>query len=144
MLVVDTNILFYAANRDTPLHAPCRVWLEEQRTGADAWFLTWSIVYEFVRVVTHPRVLSKPWKAKEALRFVRALQAAPGLEMLSETDRHPEVLASVLEAMPHLAGNILHDVHTAVLMKEHGVRGIATRDMDFHRFDFLEPFDPVP
>jgi len=144
MVVVDTNILIYATNRDAPLHASCRSWLDEQRTGADAWFLTWSIIYEYLRVVTHPRVLTKPWAVTEARRFVDVLRTAPGLEILVETDRHPDVLASVLESMPHLAGNILHDVHTAALMKEHGVRRIATRDTEFHRFDFLEPFDPVP
>lgn len=46
--------------------------------------------------------------------------------------------------MPHLAGNLLHDAHTAILMREHGVRRIATKDTDFRRFSFLVPFDPAP
>jgi len=28
-------------------------------------------------------------------------------------------------------------------MREHGIRRIVTRDTDFHRFPFLESFDPV-
>jgi CubicO group peptidase (beta-lactamase class C family) len=32
---------------------------------------------------------------------------------------------------------------TAVLMREHGIRRIYTRDTDFHRFPFLEPIDPA-
>jgi predicted nucleic acid-binding protein len=28
-------------------------------------------------------------------------------------------------------------------MREHGVSRIVTRDMDFHRFPFLEVIDPV-
>ena len=143
MFVVDTNILVYAANRDTPRHDDCRRWLEHQRMGADAWFLTWSIVYEFLRVITHPRVLSSPWSVGEAWSFVQALLASPGLEVLVATERHEDVLASVLSESPHLVGNILHDVHTATLMREHGVRRVATHDMGFHRFPFLEPFDPV-
>ena len=28
-------------------------------------------------------------------------------------------------------------------MREHGIRSIMTRDTDFHRFKFLEVFDPL-
>jgi len=41
------------------------------------------------------------------------------------------------------SGDALHDTHTAVLMREHGIRQICTRDMDFHQFKFLEVIDPV-
>jgi predicted nucleic acid-binding protein len=37
----------------------------------------------------------------------------------------------------------MHDLTTAVLMREHGVRRIYTRDTDLHRFPFLEPLDPT-
>jgi len=37
----------------------------------------------------------------------------------------------------------MHDAHTAVLMREHGIKRVYTRDTDFHRFPFLEPVDPA-
>ena len=40
-------------------------------------------------------------------------------------------------------GNLIHDFHTAVLMREHGLSRIYTRDTDFHRFPFLQPIDPL-
>ncbi len=36
MLVVDTNVLVYAADHDSPFYAACRAWLERQRLRADA------------------------------------------------------------------------------------------------------------
>jgi predicted nucleic acid-binding protein len=60
-----------------------------------------------------------------------------------ETERHSAVAAEVLKEVPHVAGNLMHDAHTAVLMREHGIRRIYTRDTGFHRFPFLEPIDPV-
>ena len=63
--------------------------------------------------------------------------------MLVPTDRHARVLEEVISEVPQLSGNILHDAATAVLMREHGIRRICTRDMDFHRFPFLEPIDPL-
>ncbi len=54
MVIVDTNILVYAADEDSPFHTACLAWLENRRSGADAWYITWNIIYEFLRVTTHP------------------------------------------------------------------------------------------
>ncbi len=143
MVVVDTNVLVYAADEDSPFQAACRDWLERRRAGVDPWYTTWPILYEFLRVTTHPRVMRRPWNLPKAWRFVTALIASPGLDLLVQTQRHAEVAAQVLAELPHLAGNLLHDAHTAVLMREHGIRRICSRDADFHRFPFLEVVDPV-
>ena len=143
MLVVDTNVLVYAADADSPHHAACRAWLEDRRKRPDAWYTTWPIVYEFLRVTTHPRVMRRPWKIEAAWGFVAALLASPGLGVLAATQRHAAVTAAIVAELPDLAGNVLHDTHTAVLMREHGIRRICTRDTDFHRFPFLEVIDPL-
>lgn len=143
MILVDTNVLLYAADASSPFHAPCRDWVEKQRQKAEAWYCAWPIVYEFLRVSTHPSVFRRPWKGAEAWAYVEGLLASPGLDMLVASERHATVAAEVLREMPHLAGSIFHDTHTAVLMKEHGVRRICTRDSNFHRFRFLEVVDPV-
>jgi predicted nucleic acid-binding protein len=105
--------------------------------------VTWGICYEFLRVVTHPRVMRHPWTMEAGVGFLTALQASPGLGVLVPTDRHLAVLAEVVAEVPGLSGNIVHDTQTAVLMREHGIRRVCTRDTDFHRFPFLEPVDPL-
>jgi toxin-antitoxin system PIN domain toxin len=143
VFVVDTNVLVHAADEDSPYHARCRACLDGWRKQPDAWFVTWGIVYEFLRVTTHPRVMRKPWTAGEAWTFVAAVLASPGLTVLAPTERHAAVAEAVISEMPHLAGNLLHDAKTAILMREHGVRRIYTRDADFFRFRFLDPADPL-
>ncbi|HSA62446.1 MAG TPA: TA system VapC family ribonuclease toxin [Nitrospiraceae bacterium] len=143
MFVVDTNVLVYAADEDSPAHLQCRRLLEQWRHQHSAWYVTWSILYEFLRISTHPKVLRTPWVAGQAWQFIEALLASPGLEVLVESDRHAAVAEHVLRDVPSLAGNLFHDAHTAVLMQEHGVRRIYTRDTDFHRFQFLEVIDPL-
>jgi uncharacterized protein len=96
-----------------------------------------------MRVATHPRVLPRPLAATQAWSFVEAVLASPGLGVLVPTERHPQVAARVFAELPSLAGNILHDARTAILMREHGIRRICTRDTDFHRFPFLEVVDPL-
>lgn len=69
--VIDTNLLLYAANADTPEHEKAVAFLlEAGRTGA-GWYLTEGIVYEFLRVSTHPRVFAKPLTSAQALSFLR-------------------------------------------------------------------------
>ena len=143
MLVVDTNILVYAADRRSPFHTACYEWLEDRRRRPDAWYTTWPIVYEFLRVITHPRVLRQPWSVTDAWKFIVALLASPGLDVLNQTERHADTAAQVFAELPDLAGNVLHDTHTAILMREHGISRICTRDTDFHRFPFLAVVDPI-
>jgi uncharacterized protein len=143
VIAVDTNVLIYAADVDSQFHVPCRTWLERQRPRPDAWYTTWGILYEFLRVTTHPRVMRRPWTAPAAWRFVTALLASPGLGILVPSTRHAEVAEEVIAELPHLAGNLLHDAHTAILMREHGIRRICTRDTDFNQFTFLETIDPL-
>lgn len=143
MFVVDTNIFLYAANTTYDEHDRCRRLLEEWRASDHPWYSTWPNVYEFLRVTTHRKVWEKPWSMSQAWSFVQSVAASPGFGFLTETDRHTEIVQEVLSELPELCGNILHDTHTAVLMREHGIRRIYTHDADFRRFPFLEVVDPV-
>jgi predicted nucleic acid-binding protein len=89
MLAVDTNVLVYAADGDSPFHVPCREWLDRQRARHEAWYTTWPIVYEFLRVTTHVRVMRRPWTVSQAWKFVAALLASPGIGVLVPTDDMP-------------------------------------------------------
>ncbi len=144
MLVVDTNVLVYAADDAAPEQAACRGFLERLYEGQAPWYLTWNVIYEFLRVVTHTRVMAAPRTIAEAWTFVAALLAAPSCGVLVATSRHSEVAAQLFEEhRAVLAGNLLHDAQTVVLMHEHGISRIVTRDADFHRFARLEVVDPL-
>ena len=143
MFIVDTNILVYAADEDSPFHKRCYELTEEWRKQASAWYVTWGILYEFLRVITHPRVFRHPWPVVQAWGFIETFLASPSLGILIPTERHAEVAAEVVKQSPSLSGNLLYDAQTAILMREHGIKRIYTRDTHFHRFPFLEPVDPV-
>lgn len=143
MFVVDTNILIYGADKDSPDHVRCRALIEQWRAQATPWYVTWGIVYEFLRVVTHARVLTRPLSPSDAWSFLDALFAAPLLRVLTETDRHRHVAAEVFAEVPDITGNLVFDAHTAILMRENGIRVIYTRDTHFNRFPFVDTIDPV-
>ena len=143
MFLVDTNVLVYAAVEACPEHAACLERLNRWRSSPIPWFTTWPILYETMRVVTHRRAVRAPWRLDRAVEFVQALLASPSLKILMPTTEHASVLARTVEEVPGLAGSILHDLHTVILMREHGIHRIVTRDGDFHRFSFLEVVDPL-
>ncbi|MFN2487363.1 MAG: hypothetical protein ABR609_12290 [Acidimicrobiia bacterium] len=60
--------------------------------------------------------------------------ASTSVAILAETPRHREILSEVVDEVALLSGNLYRDAHIAVLMREHGVRSIVTRETGSHRF----------
>lgn len=140
MIAVDTNILVYAHQPAMPRHEQALHRLQELAEGSAPFALAWPCVYEFLRVVTHRRVFDRPSTTEQAWAFLRRVLDSPAAVLLSETDRHAEVLERVLEDA-QVSGNLMHDVHIAALLLEHGVRDFLTTDADFHRFRGLRVID---
>jgi toxin-antitoxin system PIN domain toxin len=143
VLVVDTNILLYAVNRGAREHETCRGLVEKLRHDPLPWAVTWTILYEFLRVSTHSRVFANPLSSRQAWSFVDSLLESPSIQVLVQGPLHRDVARKTFSELPDLRGNLAHDAHIAILMREHGVRTIYTRDTDFHRFPFLEVVDPM-
>lgn len=141
MRAVDTNVLVYAEISASSRHQRARQVLEELAEGGYPWALPWPCVYEFLRVVTHPRVYHPPVPLDVALADLRAILASPSLVLLSETNRHAEVMETVVRAAG-ATGNLLHDAHIAALCLEHGVSELITGDRDFSRFLGLKVVNP--
>ena len=66
MFAVDTNILVYAVHAGADEHELCRALVEEWRVDTLPWATTWSVLYEFLRVSTHPKVFSSPLTISQA------------------------------------------------------------------------------
>jgi len=142
-LLIDTNILLYAANRAGREFQRAKQYLDRHLKSRVPWCLTWPVIYEFLRVSTHPRVFPRPLSAEEALRFLEPLLRSPSLTLLVPTERHHELLKETLREVATPAGNIFHDIATAVTLREHGVSEIVTADTDFHQFKFLKVINPL-
>lgn len=143
MHLVDTNVLVYAISPRDPDHGPCARLVQSWIDGATPWYTTWGILYEFLRVVTHPRIRPDPLRASVAWEVIDALLRQGGLRALLPTAEHHALLAQEIASVPALRGNLMHDLETVVTMREHGIARIVTRDRDFHRFPGITVIDPV-
>ncbi len=141
MIALDTNILVYARRAEAPHHAEARALVARLAEGAEPWALPWPCVYEFLRVVTHPRVFEPPTPTARALEDLASLLASPSLVLLGEGPRHADHLREAIESGA-ASGNLVHDAHIAALAREHGVTTILSADRDMARFPGLRAVDP--
>jgi toxin-antitoxin system PIN domain toxin len=141
VIAIDTNVLVYAEMKASPLHERALALLTSLGEGEEQWAIPWPCVYEFLRVVTHPRVFRPPMPLDVARSDLRALFASPSLLLLSETDRHAQILDELL-ARSGATGNLVHDAHIAALCVEHGIRELLTADTDFGKFAGLRVRNP--
>jgi toxin-antitoxin system PIN domain toxin len=141
--VIDTNILLYAANSDAEENAAAVHFVNDAARTPEPWFLTEGILYEFLRVSTHPRVFPSPLSWKQAVQFLRAFLFGSRFVVLSAATEHWFLLEEVLGGLTHPAGNLFFDIRTVVLMKEHGIRTIYTTDTDFLQFSGIDVVNPL-
>ncbi|MBI2895856.1 MAG: PIN domain-containing protein [Deltaproteobacteria bacterium] len=142
MIVLDTNILVYARRAELPQHARAREILVELATGDRPWALPWPCVYEFLRVVTHPRIFDPPTEMSVALEDLESLLDSPSLLTIGEGPAHRAHLRGVIESGA-VTGNLVHDAHIAALAIEHGAAELWTVDRDFSRFGGLRIVNPL-
>ena len=141
--VIDTNLLLYAANAEAAEHAAAHRFLTAAGRSADRWYLTEGILYEFLRVATHPRVFPRPLSKPQVIEFLHPLWSGSVFTVLTAGDRHWELLQAELGSLAHPSGNLFFDIRTVVLMREHGVRSIYTADVDFLQFKDIEVINPL-
>jgi toxin-antitoxin system PIN domain toxin len=143
VFLVDSNVLLYAVNRGAREHRRCRELIERWRRDPLPWAVSWAILYEFLRAGTDPRLFPHPLSSRQAWSFVDSLLVSPSLQVLAPGPRHREVARRTFAELGDLRGRIARHAATAILMREHGVATIWTRDTDFHRFPFLDVVDPL-
>jgi toxin-antitoxin system PIN domain toxin len=129
MIAVDTNILIYAHREEFPLHAAALARLKALANGPVPWGVPIFCLGEFVRVVTHRRVLTPPSSLEQAAAFVDALFTSASFRLLVPDDGYwPELRSIVLGAKA--AGNLAFDAQIAALCLRSGA-ALLTADRDF-------------
>ncbi len=141
MIALDTNVMVYARREELPQHLAARTLLTQLAEGTEPWALVWPCIYEFVRVVTHPRIFAPPSELEVVLADLDALFAAPSLHLIGEGPRHAAHFRRMVEA-GSARGNLAQDAHIAALVVEHGVGELLTADRDFARFPGVRTRDP--
>ncbi len=110
--------------------------------GRGAWAIPWPCVYEFLAIVTHPRIYEAPTPVDRAVDQVDAWLESPTLVMLAEGVNHWSGMRALV-ADGRATGPRVHDARVAALCLAHGVRELWTADRDFGRFPALRIRNPL-
>lgn len=140
-MIVDANLLIYAVDRESPQHQQAVTWLDERLNGETRVGLPWESLTAFVRISTHPRAARRPLSASAAWTFVEDWLAAPAAWIPGPTERHADVLGSLVRRYG-TGGNLVSDAHLAALAIQHGMP-LASADTDFARFTELRWINPL-
>ncbi len=129
----DVNVLVAASRSDHPHHGSARTWLQQALADADqgdTLKLQPMVIASFLRLVTHPKIFVQPTPVSEAVRFVDALLAAPGVER-PELGAEWPVLRRLC-AEQSLAANDIPDAWLAAAAIHQG-ETVTSFDRDFKR-----------
>ena len=142
-VLVDTNILLYAALPDVPEHQRARTWLTSTLSDPDATVgLCWPVLVSLARLLCSRAIMGdaaisvpRAWAVAEAFR------AHPGTRMVGEGPRHADLLTT-LATTPGLTARDVPDLQIAALAIENGL-AVITHDSGFTRFAMLSWIDPI-
>jgi toxin-antitoxin system PIN domain toxin len=131
-MLVDANLLLYAADERSPHNRAAAEWIEEQLNGSSRVGLPWQSLAAFLRVSTHPRALASPLAPADAWRQVEDWLAAPAAWVPVPGPSHAALLGELIVRYG-IVGNLVPDAQLAALALEHGL-AVCSTDTDFARF----------
>jgi toxin-antitoxin system PIN domain toxin len=129
----DVNVLVAASRTDHPHHAVARDWLEETlgESGAGAAFTLMPMVLaSFLRLVTSPKIFQLATPIEDAIAFVDALLASPGVQLAPLGPEWPKLRQLCLDKQ--LGGNDVPDAWLSAAVTHLGEH-LVSFDRDFRK-----------
>jgi hypothetical protein len=141
VILVDANLLLYAANHAAPEHPRARQWLDEQLNGTSRVGLPWPALLAFVRLASNPVVLRQAVTPGEAWRQVEDWLACEPAWIPLPGVHHAEILGALIKPV-WVTSRLVADAHMAALAIEHGLT-LCSTDGDFAKFPGLKWHNPL-
>jgi hypothetical protein len=141
----DVNILVAASRADHPHHAAARKWLEGALAAAQdgaAFTVMPMVLASVLRLVTSPKIFQMPTPIADAVAFIDAILAMPGVQLATLGPEWPKLRQLCLDKQ--LGGNDLPDAWLSAAVEQLGEH-LVSFDRDFRklltrsRFTLLEP-----
>jgi toxin-antitoxin system PIN domain toxin len=129
----DVNVLVAASRSDHPHHAAARSWLEEALAAAEggtAFTLMPMVLASVLRLVTSPKIFVQPTPIADAVAFIDAILAMPGVQLAALGPEWPKLRQLCLDKQ--LTGNNLPDAWLAAAVDQQAEH-LVSFDRDFRK-----------
>lgn len=137
-MIIDSNILIYAINADSPKNKKAQEFLTENLNDLE---IAHQNILETIRVLTHQK-FSKPMELKTALAAIQAITQSCRIISPTQTTYY---LWLELVKKYGLAGNRIFDAYLAATALSNGIDAVATDNVsDFKKFKSLKVNNPFP
>src|SRR3990167_2180119 len=125
MIAVDTNILVYANRVDSPFYVQADACITSLAESGASWAIPWPCLYEFLTVVTHPRIYKPSTPLKEACLQLDYLLQSPNLHLIGEDAEYWVGFRELIESSK-ITGPQIHDAKIAAICLQNNVRTLWT------------------
>jgi toxin-antitoxin system PIN domain toxin len=141
MILLDANLLIYAANEDAPLNRKAKTWLESVLSGQETVGFPWNVLLAFLRLTTRSGLFRHPLPIDTAFDLVASWLDQSPAAIVHPGPRHLSALRMLLLPLG-TAGNLTSDAHLAAMAIEYGAE-LCSSDADFARFHGLRWRNPL-
>jgi toxin-antitoxin system PIN domain toxin len=117
-----------------------RQWLEDALSDSEVFF-SWHTITGFLRIVTHPSILSNPVPLDEATQVVSDWLARENTHLIPFEKRNWPVFKKML-IDGQATGKLVMDAHVAAMAASCGAT-VASTDRDFTRFPDIRLTNPL-
>jgi toxin-antitoxin system PIN domain toxin len=140
--LLDTNILVFAHNNDSPYHAKAKRIIADALDEKIAAYVTSQNLLEFYSVITSPRRVEHPLSSLAAADIVNSYWESRKIMKVLSSGRAMATAVGLVKKH-NITKNGVFDCYLAATMKENGIGKIYTQNVkDFKRYSFLEVVNP--
>ncbi|MBC7663458.1 MAG: PIN domain-containing protein [Caulobacter sp.] len=129
----DVNVLVAASRSDHPHHDIARGWLDDALDATERgapFTLMPMVIASMLRLVTNPKIFGRPTPIANAIAFVDAILAVPGVNLASLGPEWPRLRQLCLDKQ--LAANALPDAWLASAVEQQAEH-LVSFDRDFRQ-----------
>lgn len=145
MLSIDTNILLYAFNEDSPNHADAFAWLGSVQALEEV-ALSEFVLAELYVLLRSPAVLKRPLEASDAVEVIQTYRRHPRWRIigfpLESRALHDAFWQKARQK--NFSFRRLYDARTALTILAQGVTDFATANVkDYENLGFRKVWNPL-
>ncbi|MBU1262709.1 PIN domain-containing protein [bacterium] len=143
LIFIDTNILVYSVDKDSPYHQETRDLIDKIDNRQVLACLSPQILGEFYSTITNPKKIKKPLTPDEAVEIVEGFLEADTVEKIYPTETTFTITLDLVRRYQIKALDFF-DAYIVATMLDNRVRKLCTaNDKDFKVFNEIEVINPL-
>lgn len=141
--LIDTNILVYANNEDSPFHSICKAIVEKAVNGKIKAALSIQNLIELYAVITDKKRVEHPLSPTKAKELIIYYKNQPYIQVITPTPQTLDTVTKLL-AKHHPKSQSIFDCFFAATMIDNEVYEIYTANSNhFKAFDSIKTINPL-